>query len=169
DWEAFRQSDDVRSWLRDWALFAAFKRTRSGSWSSWPAGLARRDAGAIAEARVEVGGEIAFQGFLQFLFFRQWGSVRDEAHRRGISIIGDVPIYISYDSADVWSRPELFALRENGRPEEVAGVPPDLFTPAGQLWGYPLYRWDRMEEDGFAWWVERMRQSVRLFDLARVA
>src|SRR5262249_2706343 len=168
EWDAFRHSDEVHSWLPDWALFAALKTTRPGSWSSWPAGLARRDPAAIGEVRVELAAEIEFQEFLQFLFFRQWSRIRDEAHARGISIIGDVPIYISYDSADVWSRPELFALRENGRPEEVAGVPPDLFTPAGQLWGYPLYRWDHMEEDGFAWWVERMRQSVRLFDLVRV-
>jgi 4-alpha-glucanotransferase len=168
DWETFRHSEEVQSWLPDWALFAALKSSHPGSWISWPAGLARRDAAAIGEVRVELAEEIAFQEFLQFLFFRQWGRVRDEAHARNISIIGDVPIYISYDSADVWSRPELFSLREDGKPDEVAGVPADAFTSAGQLWGYPLYRWDRMEQDGFAWWVDRMRQSVRLFDLVRV-
>jgi 4-alpha-glucanotransferase len=168
EWEAFRDSPDVAGWLSDWTLFAALHRSRPGSWNTWPSGLARRDPAAIREAKVELAEEIAFQEFLQFLFFRQWSRVREEAHRRGISIIGDVPIYISYDSADVWSRPDLFSLREDGRPDEVAGAPADAFTPAGQLWGYPLYRWDRMEADGFAWWVERMKQSSRLFDFVRV-
>jgi 4-alpha-glucanotransferase len=168
DWETFRHSESVRSWLPDWTLFAALKEIHPGRWSSWPALLSRRDRATIDEARVGLAGEIEFQEFLQFLFFRQWSGIRDQAHALGISIIGDVPIYISYDSADVWSRPELFSLREDGKPDEVAGVPADAFTPAGQLWGYPLYRWDRMEEDGFEWWVDRMRQSTSLFDLVRV-
>jgi 4-alpha-glucanotransferase len=168
EWEAFRDSPEVAGWLPDWTLFAALHRARPASWTSWPAGLARREPAAIREAKVELAEEIAFEEFLQFLFFRQWSRVREEAHRRGISIIGDVPIYISHDSADVWSHPELFCLREDGRPDEVAGAPADAFTPAGQVWGYPLYRWDRMEADGFAWWVERMEQSSRLFDLLRV-
>jgi 4-alpha-glucanotransferase len=168
DLDAFRESEENQDWLRDWAIFAALKTAHPGSWISWPAGLARRETGAIREAAVELADEVAFQEFLQFLFFRQWERVREEAHRRGIAIIGDAPIYISHDSADVWARRELFSLREDGRPSEVAGVPADAFTPAGQLWGYPLYRWDRMEQDGFAWWVARMRHSVRLFDLVRV-
>jgi 4-alpha-glucanotransferase len=168
DLDAFRESPENQAWLRDWTIFAALKTTHPGNWSSWPRGLARREEGALAEARLELADEIAYQEVLQCLFFRQWERVREEARRRGLSIIGDLPIYISHDSADVWARRELFALSEDGKPNEVAGVPADQFTPAGQLWGYPLYRWDQMEEDGFGWWVERMRQSIRLFDVVRI-
>jgi 4-alpha-glucanotransferase len=166
--DAFRAAAENRQWLPDWALFAALKATRKARWTSWPAGLAKRDAGALAEAAEELSDELSYQEFLQFLFFRQWSTVKLEANRRGISLIGDLPIYVAHDSADVWAHPDLFELDGNGEGDFVAGVPPDAFTAAGQLWGYPLYRWDRMELDGFAWWVERMRAALRLCDLVRV-
>ena len=165
---AFRESVSASVWLADWALFAAVKATRGGAWTSWPRGLAHRDAAALAEARAALAEEIAYQEFLQFLFFRQWSAVKKEAERLGISVIGDVPIYVAHDSADVWSRRELFSLGDDGMPDFVAGVPPDAFTAAGQLWGYPLYRWDRIEQDGFSWWIDRIRAARELFDAVRV-
>src|SRR6266542_2306985 len=129
--ESFREAPEQRALLDDWARFAALRAIESTG----------------AEA-TELPREVAYQEFLQLLFFRQWGSLRTEAARRGISIVGDVPIYVSPDSADVVAHPDLFALDAQGRATEVAGVPPDFFSETGQLWGYPLYRWDRMEEEG---------------------
>ena len=105
---------------------------------------------------------------MQFLFFRQWTDLRAGANRRGIAILGDVPIYVSHDSADVWARQELFHLDSAGMPEAVAGVPPDAYSATGQLWGYPLYRWDAMERDGFRWWIARLRQATSVADAARI-
>jgi len=148
--EAFREAPEQRPWLSDWSLFAA-----------------RRVVGAAAGAR-ELSEEAAYQEFLQLLFFRQWDRLRGEARRRGIALFGDVPIYVAPDSVDVASHRDLFALDADGRALEVAGVPPDFFSATGQLWGYPLYRWDRIEEDGFAWWIERLRAAFRLTDLVRL-
>ncbi|HVE66901.1 MAG TPA: 4-alpha-glucanotransferase, partial [Thermoanaerobaculia bacterium] len=147
---AFREAPEQAGWLADWSRFAA-----------------RRVVGDAAGAR-ELSAEEEYQVFLQLVFFRQWARLREDAKRRGISLFGDVPIYVAPDSVDVASRPELFALDADGRPTEVAGVPPDYFSETGQLWGYPLYRWDRMEEDGFAWWTERLRAAFRLTDLVRL-
>ena len=148
--EAFRGAPEQTPWLADWSRFAA-----------------RRVLGDAAASR-ELTAEAAYQDFLQLLFFRQWARLREEAARRGIALFGDVPIYVAPDSADVASHPELFALDPEGRPLEVAGVPPDYFSVTGQLWGYPLYRWDQMEEDGFAWWIARLRAAFRLTDLVRL-
>ncbi|HEY3170972.1 MAG TPA: 4-alpha-glucanotransferase [Thermoanaerobaculia bacterium] len=148
--DRFRNAPEQRAWLSDWTLFAA-----------------RRATGSSGGPR-ELADEIAYQEFLQLLFFRQWGRLRDEATRRGISLFGDVPIYVSLDGADVSAHRELFALDASGRALEVAGVPPDFFSRTGQLWGYPLYRWDRMEEDRFAWWIERLRAAFRLTDVVRL-
>jgi len=167
--EDFCASPQESPWLSDWALFAAIKRKLHGAaWTSWPEGLARREPPELAAAERELAGEIAYQKFLQFLFFRQWRRVKEEANRRGIEVLGDIPIYVAHDSADVWSRPDLFTLDARGRPELLAGVPPDYYSETGQLWGYPLYRWDRMEEEGYAWWIERFRMSVRQADIARI-
>ncbi len=167
DFETFRAARQQSEWLADWALFAAL-RSRKGGWPSWGEGLSFRRPEALAAARSELTDEIAYQEYLQFLFFRQWERIKAEANRRGIAIVGDIPIYMAHDSADVWVHRELFALDAAGRPEFVAGVPPDYFSPDGQLWGYPLYRWDRMETDGFAWWVSRIRMSLSLFDVLRI-
>ncbi len=169
EFEAFRNAPDQSAWLSDWALFAALSaRYADAGWVHWPAPLAHRDAGALREAQKELSEEIAYHEWLQFLFRRQWDAVRQAARRRGIAIIGDVPIYVSHHSADVWAHRELFALRADGMPEVVAGVPPDYFSQTGQLWGYPLYRWDRMKEDGYSWWVARLRSALRLADLVRL-
>ncbi len=148
--EAFRKAPEQRPWLADWTRFAA-RRVLS------PAA----DVRALSE-------EVAYQEFLQLQFFRQWDQLRGEATQRGIVLFGDVPIYVAPDSVDVASHQDLFALDADGRALEVAGVPPDYFSATGQLWGYPLYRWDRMEEDGFAWWIERLRAAFRLTDLVRL-
>ena len=167
--EVFCASPEESPWLADWALFSAIKRKQRGAaWTSWPDGLARRKPSELAAAVRDLAEEIAYQKFLQFLFFRQWGRVKEKANRRGIKVLGDIPIYVAHDSADVWSRPELFTLDAGGRPELVAGVPPDYYSETGQLWGYPLYRWDRMEEEGYAWWIERFRMRFRQADIARI-
>ena len=165
---SFRRADECEAWLSDWSLFAALKGKYPGSWISWPEPLARRHREALDSARRELGGEIAYQEYLQFLFFLQWTSLKAQANRRGISVMGDVPIYVAHDSADVWARQDLFLLDASGRPEAVAGVPPDAFSETGQLWGYPLYRWDAMERDGFRWWIARLRMALSAADIARI-
>ena len=139
-------------------------RRGSGGRRAWPAATPR----ALRSAEADLAAEIAFHEFVQFLFFRQWRQIRDEAAARGIAILGDVPIYVVHDSADVWVNQRLFALDAAGEPDLVAGVPPDYFSKTGQLWGYPLYRWDRMEETAFAWWVERLRRNRELADVLRI-
>lgn len=167
--EAFCSSSPEVAWLDDWALFAAISsRENWAGWVAWPEGLARRRPESLDAARRELAPEIAYEKYLQFLFFRQWSALHAEGKRRGIGVLGDVPIYVSHGSADVWVHPEIFTLDESGMPELVAGVPPDYFSPTGQLWGYPLYRWDRMEERGFDWWVARFAANLRLADLVRV-
>ena len=147
---AFREATGQRHWLPDWSLFAA-----------------RRVVGESAAAE-QLSAEEAYQEFLQFLFHSQWQRLRREAERRGIALFGDVPIYVSRDSVEVASRPDLFDLDAEGNPVEVAGVPPDYFSETGQLWGYPLYRWDRMAEEGFAWWIARLRSAFERTDLVRL-
>ncbi len=166
--EAFRGAPGRTGWLPDWSLFAALKEKSPAGWISWPEELRRRVPDALAAARRDLSGEIAYQEFVQWVFFRQWGRVKSEANRRGIAILGDLPIYVAHDSADVWARQDLFLLDDAGMPELVAGVPPDAFSETGQLWGYPLYRWDAMERDGFSWWIARLRQALLLADAVRI-
>lgn len=169
EFEAFRASPEQARWLPDWALFSALKTKLAGVlWFSWKEGLARRQPEALARASREFADEAAYHAYVQFLFFRQWERIKAEANRRGIAVMADIPIYVVHDSADVWAHPGLFALNPEHRPEIVAGVPPDHFSPTGQLWGYPLYRWDRMEEDDFDWWLSRVRMSLRMADLVRL-
>jgi len=157
------------SWLDDWAAFAAIRSRCAGrEWTSWDAGLRDREPGALARARRELAAEIEFRRFEQFLFFRQWFALRAAAAARGVALIGDLPIYVAPDSADVWAHPELFDLDAAGRPREVAGVPPDYFSATGQLWGNPLYRWSELAADGYAWWVARLRHQLALADLVRL-
>ncbi|HTO86699.1 MAG TPA: 4-alpha-glucanotransferase [Thermoanaerobaculia bacterium] len=167
--EAFRSGGEQSAWLPDWALFAALaRRFEDAGWIHWPPEISRRESAALEEAGRELSDEIDYHAFLQFLFHRQWDRLRLEASRRGIALVGDVPIYVSHHSADVWAHRELFALDAAGLPETVAGVPPDYFSRTGQLWGYPLYRWDRMERDGYSWWIARFAAILRRVDLVRV-
>ncbi len=158
-----------KSWLEDYALFMTIKRhfCMKGL-TSWPDrnALTRNNA-ALERYRAELKDDIDFFIFIQFLFSKQWNSLRDYARRKGIGIIGDIPIYVSPDSQDVWASPELFQLDENCIPTEVSGVPPDYFNEDGQLWGNPLYNWDRMKEDGFSWWKKRIEAQGRLYDVLR--
>ncbi|WP_157669729.1 4-alpha-glucanotransferase [Chitinibacter sp. GC72] len=137
-------------------------------WNSWPDALARREKSALAQYRKTLADEIAFYQFLQFIFFQQWQQLKSYANERQIKLIGDIPIFVSLDSADVWSNRELFALDEAGDPIEVAGVPPDYFSATGQLWGNPLYRWPAHKDRGFTWWIERVAATLQTTDILRI-
>ncbi len=156
------------AWLDDYALFAALRDAHEGGWTGWPDGLARRDADALARAREALARPVQRHAFWQFLFERQWQALRAHCRRRRLHLLGDLPIYVAHDSADVWADPALFHLDEAGNPTVVAGVPPDYFSATGQRWGNPLYRWDRMQRDGFAWWIRRIEAALRRFDLLRL-
>ncbi len=156
-------------WLPDYALFAALKDAYDGAaWTRWPEPLAQHDEAALAGVRERLAGDIGFHEFAQFLFFRQWEAVRDAARERGIRIIGDVPIFVAHDSADAWAHRKLFQLDARGEPVVVAGVPPDYFSPTGQRWGNPLYRWDALKQSDYAWWIERVRVALELVDIIRL-
>ena len=157
------------SWLPDFALYMALKDACGGKpWYQWDEPLKRRDPDAMWDARQKLKGEIRFYCFIQYLFFRQWESLHCYAKENGISVIGDVPIYVPLDSVDVWSNPELFLLDENLEPTAVAGCPPDAFAEDGQLWGNPLYRWDAMAKDGYRWWINRLAAAGKLYDRVRL-
>lgn len=167
DFETFKQRSV--DWLDDYALFRALKDAHDGSaWNEWEPALVRRETGALNRARVQLQQEIDAQKFYQFLFFRQWFSLKSYCNTRGIDIVGDLPIFVAHDSADVWTNPEQFKLNENGSPIVVAGVPPDYFSTTGQLWGNPLYDWDRMLRDGFKWWIKRVAATLHVVDIVRV-
>ena len=160
---------EQKDWLEDYALFMALKGRYDGaSWFQWPEGLRLRKADALERVRKELAGEVAFWKGVQYLFFRQWRAFKQYANSRGISLIGDLPIYVSGDSADVWANPEQFQLDKDGLPTEVAGCPPDAFSADGQLWGNPLFDWERMKEDGYAWWLRRIAFQFRLYDTLRI-
>lgn len=163
-------SAENESWLPDYALYMAVKNQFSmQAPSDWPDEAIRmRRPEAISAYRKALAEDIDCYTFLQFLFFRQWEKLKSYANEKGIQFIGDIPIYVARDSADLWSAPEFFQLDEAGRPECVAGVPPDAYTPDGQLWGNPLYRWDRMKEDGYRWWIRRIRGMEKLYDVVRI-
>lgn len=160
---------DTTFWLHDFALFMSCKEHFAGKpWSKWPQEISRRTADGFEKYSKKLGQAIGEHKYIQWQFFRQWDALRSYANTRGVKIIGDAPIFVAYDSADVWCNRHLFHLDENGKPVVVAGVPPDYFSKTGQLWGNPLYNWSRMAEDGFAWWVARMRNDIRLYDLVRI-
>jgi 4-alpha-glucanotransferase len=157
------------SWLTDYALFRALKTEHDGKpWHEWERALVHRAPDAIAQATGQLHDQIEAHKFAQFLFFKQWSELKTYCNQRGISLIGDVPIFVAQDSADVWTNPEQFKLDGNGIPTVVAGVPPDYFSATGQYWGNPLYHWERMRADGFKWWVERVRASLQMVDIARI-
>ncbi|MDE6955551.1 MAG: 4-alpha-glucanotransferase, partial [Oscillospiraceae bacterium] len=161
--------EDNGDWLEDYALFMALKGENGGvSWDQWPEGERLRRPAALSAARERLAGELDFWRGVQYLFFRQWDALKALAGEKGISIIGDLPIYAARDSADMWADPRQFQTDENLNPVEVAGCPPDAFTADGQLWGNPLFDWERMREDGYRWWLRRIGFQFRLFDVLRI-
>ena len=167
--DAFIAAEEQRDWLEDYALFMTLKERAGGApWWKWSPRLVRRERAALKRAREQYAERIRFWQFVQFVFFRQWAAVREAAHARGIKIIGDVPIYVACDSADVWGNRELFELDESGQPTVVAGVPPDYFSATGQRWGNPLYRWEPMRERAYHWWIARVRTNLRFADILRL-
>lgn len=157
------------NWLPDFTLYMALKAKIDGKpWYYWEDGLKFRDSDAIWKARQELRDEIRFYGFIQYLFNKQWTQLRNYAHEKNVDIIGDVPIYVPYDSVEVWCSPELFQLDDTLTPEAVAGCPPDAFSEDGQLWGNPLYRWDLMAKDGYNWWLNRLRAAANMYDVIRL-
>jgi len=157
-----------KDWLDDWALFAALKSRYPTSWTEWPHELKKRDADALARIQIQLQDEIDIQRYTQFLFFSQWHKLRDFAAQKNIQLFGDLPIFVSHDSCDVWASPELFNLDEQGQPVTVAGVPPDYFSETGQRWGNPHYNWDRMQQDQFKWWRRRIEVCLALVDILRI-
>lgn len=156
-------------WLEDFALFITLKAHFHGQvWSEWHSEIRDREPEALQVFKRQRHDRIEMEKFLQYLFSQQWSSLKDYCNQRGIQIIGDMPMYVCYDSADVWANPDLFKLNENKQPSFVAGVPPDYFSKTGQLWGNPVYRWDRLKETGYSWWIQRTKHNLNLFDMVRV-
>lgn len=156
-------------WLEDYVLFTALKGIYKGTpWNGWPEKIRGRDETALREAAGDLRGELDYLRFVQYIFFSQMKSLRAKCREAGVELIGDLPIYVNYDSADVWSRQSFFCLGGDLLPTEVAGVPPDYFSETGQLWGNPLYNWDTLKKNGFSWWIRRLRHSLSLFDTVRI-
>ncbi len=167
DYYAFCQQNAF--WLEDYSLFMALKTAHASKpWVDWPESLARREPVALAEWKEKLKEAVQFNQYVQFLFFKQWQSLRNYCHDRNIRIIGDMPIYVAYDSAEVWANHSLFYLDEKDNPIVVAGVPPDYFSTTGQRWGNPLYHWDLMAQSGYKWWIDRFRFSFGLVDILRL-
>ena len=167
DFEKFCENE--KQWLDDYALFMALKDANGGqAWSNWDKSLRLREKKAMEEATEKYSEEIRFYKMLQYLFYQQWNALKTYANEAGIEIIGDVPIYVAGDSADVWANPDQFYLDENLEPIEVAGCPPDAFSDDRQLWGNPLFRWDVMKKDGYTWWTRRIKAMSELYDIIRI-
>ena len=167
DYDSFCQKNSF--WLSDYALYMALKDATAGAaWYQWEEGLKKRDPDAVWQARQLHREQIRFYSFVQYIFYRQWNALHSYAKQKGISIIGDVPIYVPLDSVDVWSNAEMFQLDQNLSPVAVAGCPPDGFSKDGQLWGNPLYRWDVMKQDDYGWWMRRLEAAGSLYDVIRL-
>jgi len=169
DYEFEGFSDENSYWLDDYALFVSLKEHFSEViWSDWPEDIRNRNEGAVTEWKKRLADGISMRRFFQHTFFKQFSSLKSYCRDKNIQIIGDIPIYVNYDSSDVWTNPHLFKLDENRRPTFVAGVPPDYFSRTGQLWGNPVYRWDVLRETGYLWWIKRMEHNLKLFDIIRL-
>jgi len=167
DFQSFCHAQSA--WLEDFALFMALKKAHQDApWTAWGRTLVRRQPEALARATEQWAEEIEAQRFRQFLFFRHWSAVRQRAATAAITIIGDIPIFTAHDSADVWANPEVFQLDEEGEPLMVGGVPPDYFSPTGQLWGNPVYRWDVLQTEGYRWWINRFKAVLEMVDVVRL-
>jgi 4-alpha-glucanotransferase len=167
DFERFCEASSP--WLNDYALFMACKDIRrENTWATWDPPIRRRDPQAIREFSAKLAPQVQAHKYWQFEFFRQWEQLKGYCQERGIRFMGDAPIYVAHDSADVWAHPELFHLDDQGLPTVVSGVPPDYFSASGQLWGNPIYRWGVLAANGYKWWIERFRASLNLFDMVRL-
>ncbi len=167
EFEEFAQTH--ASWLEDYALFMAEKEEHGLiAWTKWPEDIAARQPEAMRRKKEELASAIDAQKFLQYVFFEQWQNLRSYGRERNIRIIGDLPIYVAHDSADVWANRQFFLLDERGKPLKIAGVPPDYFSATGQCWGNPIYNWPLLKQTGFQWWVERLRSALRLYDFIRI-
>ena len=167
EYQAFCEKN--ADWLKDYALFMALKDAHHGDpWNKWEKPLAMRNAEALEQAFVRYAEDVEFYSVLQYWFYQQWGQLKAYCNSKGISIVGDIPIYVAYDSADVWVHPELFQLDEAQVPTAVAGCPPDVFSPTGQLWGNPLYNWEYHKKTGYAWWIHRLASATELYDTVRI-
>jgi 4-alpha-glucanotransferase len=167
EFEAFCSAET--GWLVDYAFYAVLRREyNTGAWTAWPEPVRKRRPEALAQIAQKHGRGLAQEQVLQFAFAKQWKDLRTAAAAHGIRILGDVAIFVNMDSAEVWMHPEIFELDEELKPERISGVPPDYFSPTGQRWGNPLYRWDVLEESGFDWWVERIRRACALYDIVRL-
>lgn len=167
EYEDFVQRE--KWWLEDFAIFMALKEeNKQTPWTDWEEGVRLRKADAMAECKERLKEQIAFHSFLQFVFYKQWEQVHAYATKQKISLIGDVPIYVPMDSADVWANPALFQLDANRRPIVIAGCPPDAFSATGQRWGNPIYDWERMKQDGYSWWISRLCAAAHFFDRVRI-
>jgi len=161
--------EQQQDWLEDYAVFMALKEAHEGTvWNSWEKELVRRNPATLTTWKRKLAEQIDYQKYIQHLFFAQWMKIKAYANSKGIHVIGDIPIFVAFDSADAWSHPDLFFFDEKGHPFYVAGVPPDYFSETGQLWGNPLYRWDVMKKRGYTWWIERFKKTFELVDIARV-
>ncbi|MGH9916647.1 MAG: 4-alpha-glucanotransferase, partial [Pyrinomonadaceae bacterium] len=156
-------------WLEDYAMFRALRNVYDGAtWNKWEPKIVRREPEALDSAHSRLHDEIEEQKFTQFLFYKQWLCLKEHAHSHQIKIIGDIPIFVAHDSSDVWCNPHFFKLNDTGNPLVVAGVPPDYFSSNGQLWGNPIYDWQRMQEDGFKWWIARVQATLAQVDIIRL-
>ena len=161
--------DENSDWIYDYSLFMAIKDSYGGiPWTEWPQDIRNRQPDAVQQMQLKLADEIHFQQYMQYLFYTQWNALKSYANKNHIRIIGDIPIYVAMDSADVWAHPELFRLDEDRRPYEVAGCPPDGFSETGQLWGNPIYDWELNRQTGYSWWIARMRHSYKLYDVVRI-
>lgn len=167
DYEDFLQEHQI--WLMDYALFIALKQKHHDrNWAQWPAKIRKRDEQSLKKETEALRPVIDFELFRQYITYKQYFALKHYANQAGVQIFGDVPIYVTYDSADVWSHPDMFKLTRSYKPEWIAGVPPDYFSETGQLWGNPVYNWERLAQSGYHWWLERMRHNLALFDLLRI-
>ncbi len=169
DSKAFDRFLRKNKWTYDYGLFMSLKFAHDGkAWYEWEDDLRLCKKSAIDSAKEKYADEISFWQFLQFEYYEQWGKLKKYANKKGVKIIGDIPIYVALDSVDVWKNPKYFLLDKNKQPIDVAGCPPDYFSPLGQLWGNPLYRWDVMESDGFKWWIARIKFATSIYDTVRI-
>jgi len=167
DFQRFCQEN--ADWLDDYSLFISIKRYLNGAqWGDWPEELRDRKKEALRKMASQLKEEILKEKFLQYIFFNQWSALKTYCDTKGIKIFGDIPIYVNYDSADVWANPEIFKLDKNKKPAYVAGVPPDYFSTTGQLWGHPVYRWDILKDTGFKWWIKRIKHNLKLYHMFRL-